>query len=493
MTSIPAGMRLALDASVRRSADGSLTGGSPRRIVRLSPDGVRAVNELERGTATSAAALALGRRLLDAGIAHPRPGWRDAPDTVTVVIPARDRAKKLARCLGALDRGTRVLVVDDGSRHPREIATVADRHGAQVLRRTVAGGPGAARNAALEVGDTEFVAFLDSDCIPARWWLGALLAHFDDPLVGAVAPRVRPLAAGDMRRRGAVAAYLASRSPLDMGVGESAVAPAARVAYVPSAALVIRRSAVDEPFDEALRYGEDVDLVWRLRDAGWRIRYEPWVIVAHDEPRTLRSMLGRRFLYGTSAAALARRHPEHPAPVVLRPWPTLTAGLFLTGHPGAAAAVAAHRSMVLADRLQALGLRRADGATWFAQATGESVLSAAQYAAMFAAPLATAAGWRTRRWAGVGLLAAPALWEWWRRDPSLDPLRWSLLFLADDASYGAGVWLGCVKARSAKPLIPRLAVTGPLRHPSHLRSTATRQHGRYSSTMAVATGGGAAA
>ena len=47
-----------------------------------------------------------------------------------------------------------------------------------------------------------------------------------------------------------------------------------KVSYVPTAALLVRRAALDSVtpgggavFDPALRYGEDVDLVWRLHDA----------------------------------------------------------------------------------------------------------------------------------------------------------------------------------------------------------------------------------
>ena len=73
------------------------------------------------------------------------------------------------------------------------------------------------------------------------------------------------------------------------------------VRYLPSAALIVRRAA--EPwFDPALRYGEDVDLIWRLEKAGWRFRYEPDVVVLHEE----RDRIERRFWYGTSAAPLAR-------------------------------------------------------------------------------------------------------------------------------------------------------------------------------------------
>ena len=41
--------------------------------------------------------------------------------------------------------------------------------------------------------EDQLVAFLDSDCVPSEGWLGALTGHFEDPLVAAVGPRVRPL------------------------------------------------------------------------------------------------------------------------------------------------------------------------------------------------------------------------------------------------------------------------------------------------------------
>ena len=57
-----------------------------------------------------------------------------------------------------------------------------------------------------------------------------------------------------------------------------------RVAYVPTAALLVRRAALGDGFDESLRNGEDVDLVWRLIEAGWRVRYEPAVQVGTASP-----------------------------------------------------------------------------------------------------------------------------------------------------------------------------------------------------------------
>ena len=96
-----------------------------------------------------------------------------------------------------------------------------------------------------------------------------------------------------------------------MGALPACVKPGSRVGYVPSTVLLVRSDALARigGFDAALRYGEDVDLVWRLLDAGWRVRYQPEVVVRHDEPRTVTHALGRRFAYGTSAGPLSQRHP----------------------------------------------------------------------------------------------------------------------------------------------------------------------------------------
>jgi GT2 family glycosyltransferase len=58
--------------------------------------------------------------------------------------------------------------------------------------------------------------------------------------------------------------------------------------WVSGAATLFRREAYDAVggFDEAIfMYGEDVDLSWRLRSAGWRITYQPRCAVVHDTYR----------------------------------------------------------------------------------------------------------------------------------------------------------------------------------------------------------------
>ena len=83
---------------------------------------------------------------------------------VTVVIPAYNAADYLGVTLEALQGQTtppeRVIVVDDGSIDGT--IGVANSMGVEVVSQEQRG-PGAARNRALEMADTEFVAFCDAD------------------------------------------------------------------------------------------------------------------------------------------------------------------------------------------------------------------------------------------------------------------------------------------------------------------------------------------
>lgn len=462
MIPLPPGFGLVLDGSTREYRDGRvLMGGTPGRLMRLSDTGRQALAGLLSGRDGSPAALRLARALVDAGMAHPRPP-RDAPGpAATVVIPVRDRPAELDRCLAALAGGPPVLVVDDGSADPAAVADACRRHGARLVAQEASTGPAGARNRALSEVDTELVAFLDSDCVAPAGWCAQLSAHFADPLLAAVAPRIRPLDAprpGTVRQR-----YASARSPLDLGEREGDVGPGRPVPYVPTAALVVRRSALGTGFDRDLRYGEDVDLVWRLRDAGWRVRYDPAVVVRHDEPGSWRELLTRRFRYGTSAGPLSRRHPARLAPAVLRPWPALTCLLLLAGRPRASLAVAAASGVRLSAGLRGTGVPLRRSATLPVQAAAQTLVGAGRAGTMLAAPvLAAGVAHRRTRLPSLALLLGLPLLEWSRRRPRLDPIRWTAASVADDVAYGLGVWRGCLAARTCAPLTPSLGATaGP--------------------------------
>jgi mycofactocin system glycosyltransferase len=464
VTPLPEGFGLELDRSVRRFAGGTVVvGGHPGRLITLSPDGVDALEGLLAGRpASSAAARRLGGRLVAAGMAHPRlvDGLRPAgaERSVTVVVPARDRTADLDRCLGSLRPGPPVVVVDDGSDDPAAVAQVCGRHDVRLIRRTANGGPAVARNDALETIDTDLVAFVDSDCSVTTEWLAPLVSHFDDPSIGAVAPRIRPRPGTPGGRVSSVDRYSDQRSSLDLGSEPSEVGPERLVRYVPTAALIVRRSALSGGFDPGLRIGEDVDLVWRLLATGWRVRYEPSVTVEHREPTSWCELLGRRFRYGTSAGPLARRHRGLLAPVDLRPWPTAVALSVLARRPRIALAGLVGSTASLHRDLGRHGIPITRTLGWSAGAAAWTLMGMARATTMLAAPALVAMAARNRRARSTAALMVlvPPIVDWWRRRPRLDPFRWALASIADDVAYGSGVWAGCLSAHTLAPLIPSI-------------------------------------
>ncbi|MCT2588286.1 mycofactocin biosynthesis glycosyltransferase MftF [Actinophytocola gossypii] len=462
---LPVGFRVVLDDATRRLTEDSWFGGSPARIVRMTPAGRAAWAELSAGPVASTAAGVLARRLTDVGLAHPRPPEAaEAPD-VTVVIPVYGRVDKLHRCLSAVaEEGYPVVLVDDGSPDADEVARAARRFGARLVVRSVNGGPAAARNTGVAASDTELVAFVDSDCVPPPGWISLLARHFADPLVGAVAPRIVPVAPDDW-----VGRYATTTFGLDLGATPAAIAPNTRVSWAPTAALLLRRTALDSIARDGVLLdpsfavaGEDVDLVWRLHDAGWRLRYDPTVHVRHLEPETWQGLLYRRFRYGTSAAPLAVRHPGQVPPLVLFPWPTLTVGAALAARPLLAAA--AYAGSVLATRRAVRRTSRPDPgvARIMLDAAYQTWLGVGRYGVQYALPAVAAAAvpggrrrWR-RRAAIASLVVGPPLAEWARGRRTLGPVRFTLGRLADDVVYGAGVWAGSVTHRTARALLPHL-------------------------------------
>ena len=488
----PSFERICVDPEVKTLAGSTspavLLGGSPLKLLRLNPPADAIFAALARGVTLHDAAVESNRsvrsvarftrRLLDSGIVHPR--WErraeeldDQPiqlsRSVSIIIPVYQRSAELDRLLTSihesLPTGIPVIVVDDGSTD--DSSAVALGHGARVVRHETSRGPAAARNAGLEGVATEFVAFLDSDCLVTGRWLEPLMAHFGDPAVALVAPRIAGLAPRMGRSANlehtSMRAYEDVRSPLDLGNREAPVVPRTRVAYVPAAALVARTAAIRDigGFATSMHVGEDVDLLWRLHAAGHVCRYEPSSVVQHDHRTSPGAFLKRRFQYGTSAAELAKRHPGHVPPLAVSGWSALAWGLLATVNLlglAASAAVVVGTAAALPQKLTSVAEPRKLAARLALRGhlgAGRQLASAIWRSYL---PIAIACALLSKR-ARFTLLAAgliPNLLDWSERHPNLDPIRYVGIRLADDAAYCAGVWHGCREGSTLAPLRPDL-------------------------------------
>ncbi|MFE9602459.1 mycofactocin biosynthesis glycosyltransferase MftF [Streptomyces hokutonensis] len=458
---LPEGFVVVLDAKTRVVDGGrALLGGAPvTRLVRLTP---RARKILQGRTVRvrDAAGAALADRLLELAIAHPYIAELPPhPDPrCTYVIPVRDRPRQLDRLLAGLGAGHEVIVVDDASADRAAIATVTRRHGARYVALPRNVGPAGARNAGLRLVRTPFVAFVDSDVVLDKDTVPTLLKHFNDPRTAVAVPRITGLRTPSSQSW--IGRYENARGSLDLGARPASVQPGSYVSWVSSACLVARVDALGDGFDESMRVGEDVDLGWRMVAGGWRVRFEPSVVAAHEHRARFGAWFVRKLEYGTGAHPLAVRHPRSVAPAILAPWSAVLTVAVLAQRRWSAPVAAAVFTVTAARISRKLDVE--ESASLGVRLTaGGAVGSLLQTGALITRHWwpATAVGClvsrRVRRAAVVAAVADTVL-EYATSRIDLDFPRYWLAHRLDDVAYGSGVWLSALRGRSAASLLPQL-------------------------------------
>ena len=428
-----------------------LSGGSPWRLLRL-PGGSRAVAERWRGGGdVNAGEERFARTLVQQGLLHPIFRSGIDPNDVDVVIPVRDDVASLRTLLASLP-GLRVTVVDDGSLDADALEQCCADFNAAYLRLGANVGPGSARNAGARATKRPFLWFLDVDVVldDALDILGRIASLFKDPLVAAAAPRIRGAPGPSLRDR-----FEQRFSPLDMGERSGLVVPNGVVPYVPSACLLVRRASFGSGFDETLRVGEDVDLVWRLHDQGWLVRYVADLTVTHRARPTWLAWLNQRLRYGESSSSLAQRHGTRLAPFRADSWTLLAWMSAVVGKPMVGLRIIDAARGQMRERL----LTTTDNANKVAGAVvGRGMVLAGPAMARAVvrtfglALLVAAVHPKFRRRLLLVFLVGTA-WRWRSTRVHVSDV---VPALADDAAYGVGVWKGAWTSRSLGAVTPQI-------------------------------------
>jgi GT2 family glycosyltransferase len=224
------------------------------------------------------------------------------PSKVTVIVPVRDDAQRLARCLKSvlatnhpLDR-LEVIVADNGSTD--DTPEVARSLNARVL--PCAGMPVAAvRNRAVKVARGDVLAFVDADHEIGSDWIPLALEGLSRPRSGAIGA-------------------LYSAPPDGTWVQELYDSFRARVHgvhaadWLPSGNLAIHRHAFESigGFDTALETCEDVDFCQRLKGAGFSLLSDARLRSVHyGDPSTLRALFFGELWRGRDNLRVSLRGP----------------------------------------------------------------------------------------------------------------------------------------------------------------------------------------
>lgn len=213
---------------------------------------------------------------------------------ISIVLCTRNRAAQARACLQQFrgdafdDRGIEWVLVDSASEDgtPAVLAEFGQAHPRRVVKVLRASRPGLslARNAGVGASSGALIVFLDDDVILGEGYLERVRAHFavSNDRVGVVSGRI-------LRQNPEDSLYGCQLSRRHREFGRRAIL---RPGLIQGANLAARRSVFDDVggFDPELGAGarfrcEDVDFVARALERGWRVVYDPDVVVHHDHGR----------------------------------------------------------------------------------------------------------------------------------------------------------------------------------------------------------------
>ncbi|MDI9624709.1 MAG: glycosyltransferase [Methanothermobacter sp.] len=235
---------------------------------------------------------------------------------VSVVIPMRNEAKILKKCLQAMekldypDNLLEIVIVNDGSTdNTRELILETNWSFNYQYIETEGVGVSKARDIGFKKANGDFIAFTDADCIVKEDWIKRLLEPFDDGVAAVGGPNVTPeddkpfakcvgLALSFLSKPGARYAYEGKK------VHEIHHNPTCNVMY--------RKSVLEEVggFNHNLVTTDDEELDYRIRKKGYKIIYTPFARVKHYRRPNWKKYAKMAYYYGLGRMQSTKIHPR---------------------------------------------------------------------------------------------------------------------------------------------------------------------------------------
>jgi len=231
---------------------------------------------------------------------------------IGIVIPNYNHAKFLINCLNSLiyqrinnGNDISITVVDDGSFDDSvNLINCTFHNNVSLIEHSRNLGRSAARNSGAIENDSDFLIFIDSDCMAVDQ--NFIQAYIDYIINGATLIFGPLVARGDsfwsrMQRN----SFKARDANFESGNGWSY----STSNFCIKKSLFVQAGGFDQSFD---RYGfEDRDLFIRLIKIGAKPSFQPNAGVIHDDALSLGSVCGKMLSAGRYGARLFReKHPE---------------------------------------------------------------------------------------------------------------------------------------------------------------------------------------
>lgn len=222
---------------------------------------------------------------------------------ISFIIIAYNEERNIANCMGIIlnqrelkNSDYEIIVVNDGSRD--ETANIVinlskNSKRIQLIDLKENRGRGFARHAGVKKAKGDYIVFIDADItLPENWLVKVMpqLEQFD--AVGGIA-----IPDGDVM-------YICEKFKLEPK-------PLPATTGITGNNVIYKSEILKKiGFNPEIRDGEETDLNWRLKEAGYKIKLIEDLFVTHKENISSKKSLKRIFSYGKGATKLFNKHKK---------------------------------------------------------------------------------------------------------------------------------------------------------------------------------------
>jgi len=229
---------------------------------------------------------------------------------VSIIVPAYNEALVLRACIESIltsaHPSLEIIIVDDGSTDDtlQVMSALAREHECVLAVRQENAGKGAALNHGIRYARGSVFVFVDADGIFTPLTIPWLLTGLRDPRVGAVCGNDRPVNLDRLQTR-----LLSVISHVGTGLARRALSVLHCLPIVSGNIGAFRADLVRGVGGfRTDTVGEDLELTWRIYEAGYRVTFEPRAIVLAESPSTLRALWRQRVRWSRGLLQTVRHH-----------------------------------------------------------------------------------------------------------------------------------------------------------------------------------------
>lgn len=197
---------------------------------------------------------------------------------ISIIIPAFNEAEYLSQTIASLNDQDfprdqyEIIVVDNNSAD--DSSSVARKAGADKVIKEIKQGTNAARQRGIKESEGRIVALIDADCVAPRAWVSSIHLAFHDPRNADVGMAFGIYDYYDIGIINRFVALFSQNFLIPVWVWLSRLIYRHKVFIAPGGNMSLRREAIEAIGGlntDYVFWGDDVDTVLRISDAGYRI------------------------------------------------------------------------------------------------------------------------------------------------------------------------------------------------------------------------------